>query len=156
MFLRSIHRKKDGKDHRYFNIVETHQIASHKTVLRTVLHLGEINDQQQVAWRKTRSVFDQEQHDYANLNLFPDDSEIPLDAADSAQVKISDLELRRPHLFGRSPSNLPADAVGSNCAAKTGRRLKLERLERSLGTRNQCLQRPVVRLWRFGPFGFAR
>ena len=45
MFLRSIHRKKDGKDHRYFSIVENHRTASDKTVQRTVLYLGEINDQ---------------------------------------------------------------------------------------------------------------
>jgi hypothetical protein len=51
-FLPSIHRKKDGKDHRYFSIVESHRIASDKTVQRTVLYLGEINDQQQVAWRE--------------------------------------------------------------------------------------------------------
>jgi len=44
MFLRSIHRKKDGKDHRYFSIVENHRTASDKTVQRTVLYLGEIND----------------------------------------------------------------------------------------------------------------
>ena len=43
MFLRSIHRKKDGKDHRYFSIVENQRIASGKTVQRTVLYLGEIN-----------------------------------------------------------------------------------------------------------------
>jgi len=57
MFLRSNNRKKDGKDHRYFSIVENHRIASDKTVQRTVLYLGEINDQQQAAWRKTLSVF---------------------------------------------------------------------------------------------------
>jgi hypothetical protein len=37
MFLRSIHRKKDGKDHRYFSVVENHRMASDKTVQRTVL-----------------------------------------------------------------------------------------------------------------------
>jgi transposase len=100
MFLRSIHRKKDGKDHRYFSIVENHRIASDKTVQRTVLYLGEINDQQQVAWRKTLAVFDEEQQDYANLSLFPDDREIPAEAVDSLQVKMSGLELRRPRLFG--------------------------------------------------------
>jgi hypothetical protein len=31
-------------------------------VQRTVLYLGEINDQQQAAWRKTLSVFDEQQH----------------------------------------------------------------------------------------------
>ena len=100
MFLRSIHRKKDGKDHRYFSIVENHRIASDKTVQRTVLYLGEINDQQQAAWRKTLSVFDEEQQEYANLSLFPDDREIPAEAVDSLQVKMSGLELRRPRLFG--------------------------------------------------------
>jgi transposase len=100
MFLRSNNRKKDGKDHRYFSIVENHRIASDKTVQRTVLYLGEINDQQQAAWRKTLSVFDEEQQDYANLSLFPDDREIPADAVDSLQVKVSGLELRRPRVFG--------------------------------------------------------
>ena len=75
MFLRSNSRKKDGKDHRYFSIVEDHRIASDRTVQRTVLYLGEINDQQQAAWRKTLSVFDEEQQEYANLSLFPDDRE---------------------------------------------------------------------------------
>jgi transposase len=100
MFLRSIHRKKDGKEHRYFSIVENHRIASHKTVQRTVLYLGEINDQQQAAWRKTLSVFDEQQQEYANFDLFPDDREIPADAVDSLQVKMSGLELRRPRVFG--------------------------------------------------------
>jgi transposase len=100
MFLRSIHRNKDGKDHRYFSIVENHRLASDRTVQRTVLYLGEINDQQQAAWRKTLSVFDEEQQEYANLSLFPDDREIPADAVDSLQVKVSGLELRRPRLFG--------------------------------------------------------
>ena len=100
MFLRSIHRKKDGKDHRYFSIVENRRIAPDKTVQRTVLYLGEINDQQQVAWRKTLSVFDEQEQEYANLSLFPDDREIPADAIDSLQVKLSGLELRCPRLFG--------------------------------------------------------
>ena len=100
MFLRSIHRNKDGKDHRYFSIVENHRLASDRTAQRTVLYLGEINDQQQAAWRKTLSVFDEEQQAYANLSLFPDDREIPADAVDSLQVKVSGLELRRPRLFG--------------------------------------------------------
>ncbi len=100
MFLRSIHRKKDGKDHRYFSIVENQRIASNKTVQRTVLYLGEINDQQQVTWRKTLSVFDELEQEYENLSLFPDDREIPADAVDSLQVKLSGLELRRPRLFG--------------------------------------------------------
>jgi hypothetical protein len=80
-------------------MVENQRIASGKTVQRTVLYLGEINDQQQVAWRKTLSVFDEQEQKYENLSLFPDDREIPADAVDSLQVQLSGLELR-PRLFG--------------------------------------------------------
>jgi len=100
MFLRSVHRKKDGKDHRYFSIVENRRVGAKKIVQRTVLYLGEINDQQQAAWRKTLPVFDEEQQDYTELSPFPDDREIPADAIDSLQVKLSGLQLKQPRVFG--------------------------------------------------------
>ena len=100
MFLRSTNRKKDGKEHRYFSIVENRRLPGNKTLQRTVLYLGEINDQQQAAWRKTLEVFDEDHHNYASMSLFPDDREIPADAVDSIQVKLSGLELRRPRVFG--------------------------------------------------------
>lgn len=34
------------------------------------------------------------------MSLFPDDRELPADALDSMQVKLSGLELRRPRIFG--------------------------------------------------------
>jgi transposase len=100
MFLRSTNRKKDGKDHRYFSIVENRRVLDGKTVQRTVLYLGEINDQQQAAWRKTLEVFDEEQQCYTAMSLFPDDQEVPADALDSVQVKLSGLELRHPRIYG--------------------------------------------------------
>jgi len=100
MFLRSINRKKDGKDHRYFSIVENRRLLGGKTTQRTVLYLGEINDQQQSAWRKTLEVFDENEQRYATVSLFPDDQPIPTDAVDSVQVRLSGLELRRPRVFG--------------------------------------------------------
>jgi len=100
MFLRSTNRKKDGKDHRYFSIVENRRLLGGKTTQRTVLYLGEINDQQQTAWRKTLEVFDENEQRYATVSLFPDDQPIPADAVDSLQVRLSGLELRRPRGFG--------------------------------------------------------
>ena len=100
MFLRSTNRRKDGKDHRYFSVVENQRVGAGKTVQRTVLYLGEINDAQQAAWRKTMEVFDEDQQDYRNLSLFPEDRPIPTDAVDSLQVRLSGLELRRPRPFG--------------------------------------------------------
>ena len=100
MFLRSTNRRKDGKDHRYFSVVENRRVPGGKSVQRTVLYLGEINDQQQVAWRKTLQVFDEQEQRYTALSLFPDDREIPSDAVDSVAVRLSGLELRRPRTFG--------------------------------------------------------
>jgi transposase len=100
MFLRSTPRKKDGKTHRYFSIVENRRVAGSRVVQRTVLYLGEINDQQQAAWRHTLQVFDEDEQDYRTMSLFPEDREVPVDALDSIQVKLSGLELRRPRSYG--------------------------------------------------------
>jgi transposase len=100
MFLRSTNRKKDGKSHRYFSVVENRRLPGNRTVQRTVLYLGEINDQQQAEWRKTLEVFDEQEQRYTTMSLFPDDREIPADAVDSLQVRLSGLELRRPRIFG--------------------------------------------------------
>jgi hypothetical protein len=100
MFLRSTNRHKDGKDHRYFSIVENRRLPGGKTAQRTVLYLGEINDRQQAAWRKTLEVFDEAEQRFTTMSLFPDDRELPADAIDSMQVRLSGLELRRPRVFG--------------------------------------------------------
>src|ERR1700675_2362348 len=100
MFLRSTSRKKDGKEHRYFSIVESHRLGSGKMAQRTVLYLGEVNDQQAAAWRKSLEVFDEDQQSSRTLSLFPEDREIPQDAADGLQVRLSGLELRRARAFG--------------------------------------------------------
>lgn len=100
MFLRSTSRKKDGKEHRYFSIVESHRLGSGQMAQRTVLYLGEVNDQQAAAWRKSLEVFDEDQQSSRTLSLFPEDREIPQDAADGLQVRLSGLELRRARAFG--------------------------------------------------------
>jgi len=100
MFLRSTNRKKDGKSHRYYSVVENQRVSGDKTVQRTVLYLGEINDSQQTAWRRTLEVFDEEKQQTRNLSLFPDDREVPAETLDSLQVNLAELELRRPRPFG--------------------------------------------------------
>ena len=68
-----------------------------KKLSASAFGLGEINDQQQAAGRKTLQVFDEDAQCYS---LFPDDRQIPADALDSVQVRLSGLELRRPRMFG--------------------------------------------------------
>src|SRR5437870_5421791 len=100
MFLRITNRRKDGKDHRYFSVVENRRLPGGKTAQRTVLYLGEINDRQQAAWRKTLEVFDEAEQRFTSMSLFPDDRDLPADAIDSIQVRLSGLELKRPRIFG--------------------------------------------------------
>jgi hypothetical protein len=100
MFLRSKRRCKDGKAHRYFSVVENRRVGSGRVVQRQVLFLGEINDRQQGSWRKTLEVFDEAEQRARTLNLFPEDREIPADALDGVQVKLAEMELRRPRGFG--------------------------------------------------------
>jgi hypothetical protein len=100
MFLRSNRRFKDGKEHRYFSVVENRRLRSGKVAQRRVLYLGEINDSQQAGWRKTLEVFDEAERRYTTLSLFPEDRTLPADAVDSVQVKLKEMELRRPRALG--------------------------------------------------------
>src|ERR1700692_1459078 len=100
MFLRSTNRKKEGKSTRYSSVEENQRVSGDKTIRATVLSLGEINDSQQAAWRKTLEVFDEEKQQTRNLSLFPDDREVPADTLASLQVNLAGLELRRPRPFG--------------------------------------------------------
>jgi hypothetical protein len=59
MFLRASTRKKDGKVHRYWSIVENRRLAGGRVSQRHVLYLGEINSSQERAWRKSIEVFDE-------------------------------------------------------------------------------------------------
>jgi len=100
MFLRSNKRIKDGKEHRYYTVVESRRLGSGKVAQRQVLYLGEINDSQQAAWRKTLDVFDEQQCRYRPLSLFPEDRPVPADAIDSVQVKLSQMKLERARPYG--------------------------------------------------------
>lgn len=100
MFLRATRRHKDGKEHRYFSVVENRRVSDGKVAQRQVLYLGEINDSQEAAWRKSLQVFDEVEQRYSTLSLFPDDREVPAEGIGSIQVKLAEMELRRPRAFG--------------------------------------------------------
>jgi transposase len=100
MFLRSNTRIKDGKQHRYYTVVESRRLQSGKVTQRQVLYLGEINDSQQAAWRRTLEVFDEAEQRYMPLSLFPEDRPVPADAIDSVQVKLSEMKLERARPYG--------------------------------------------------------
>ena len=100
MFLRAKVRTKNGKRHRYFSVVENRRVGQNRTAQRTVLYLGEINDSQEAIWHRTLQVFDESHQQYTTLSLFPEDRKIPAESSNSIQVKLSEMELRRPRAFG--------------------------------------------------------
>jgi hypothetical protein len=101
MFLRFNRRFKDGKEHRYWNIVENKRCAGGKVVQRQVLYLGEINDSQREAWCQSIEAFDEGSRRHRQLALFPADHEVPA-CADGygVQVRLDGMELHRPRQWG--------------------------------------------------------
>jgi len=66
-------RKKDGKEHRYWSIVENRRIGGGRVVQRPLLYLGEINDSQELAWRKSIAILEEGALQPRTLSLFPED-----------------------------------------------------------------------------------
>jgi transposase len=100
MFLRENKRRKNGKTHRYFSVVENRRVSDGGTTQRQVLYLGEINDSQQQAWRHTLEVFDEDRGQYCELSLFPDDRPLPPGDISAVSVRLDQMQLRRPRAFG--------------------------------------------------------
>jgi len=71
MFLRAKTRFKDGKEHRYWSIVENRRTQGNRIVQRQVLYLGEINDSQKAAWCKTIEVLQEGEAQGAAVSDFP-------------------------------------------------------------------------------------
>jgi hypothetical protein len=63
-----------------------------------VLYLGEINDCQREAWRKTIDVF--EDGSPKTMALFPEDRCSEIDDEQVVQIRLKDVELRRPRQWG--------------------------------------------------------
>src|SRR5215472_4971298 len=101
MFLRFNRRFKDGKEHRYWNVVENKRCGGGKVVQRQVLYLGEINDGQREAWCDLIEAFDEGSQRHRQLALFSADRAVPAFAEGyGVQVRLEAMELHRPRQWG--------------------------------------------------------
>ena len=101
MFLRSTRRRKDGKEHFYWSIVENRRCADGKVLQRPVLYLGEINDSQREAWCRVLEGFDEDAGQKRQMALFAWDRPIPEYASDCGiGVKLKEFSLHRPRQWG--------------------------------------------------------
>jgi transposase len=100
MFLRYTTRKKNGKEHRYYSLVENRRVASGRVIQRHALYLGEINDSQQEAWRKTIEIFEEGQARPRTVALFPEERIGDVADGDIVRIRLSQLSLHRPRQWG--------------------------------------------------------
>jgi hypothetical protein len=96
MFLKSTTRKKDGKEHCYWSVVENRRVSGNRVVQRHLLSLGEINDRQKAAWSEAIEVFDEEDQTTRQVALFPEHRQAPVMDCDVISIRISEIPILRP------------------------------------------------------------
>jgi hypothetical protein len=106
MFLRAKTRTKDGKTHRYWNVVENRRVGR-RIIQRDLLYLGELNDAQHAGWIRTIDALggqDAGSDSHATtrqLALFPEDRAAPAAlACEAVHVRLDQIELRHPRQWG--------------------------------------------------------
>jgi hypothetical protein len=102
MFLRHTTRKKNGKEHRYWSVVENKRLSGGRVVQRAVLYLGEINSSQERAWRKSIEVLDEGASTQPRtLALFPEERcETVVPDESVVRLRLAHLQLLRPRQWG--------------------------------------------------------
>jgi hypothetical protein len=100
MFLRMTKRKKDGKEHRYWSIVENHRISGGRVVQKHVLYLGEINDSQRDAWWRSIEILETGKKKPRKISLFPEDRKVQSNDHDVIHVHVNQMRLHRPRQWG--------------------------------------------------------
>lgn len=98
MFLRPNHRRKDGKDHTYWSLVETVRTPDGPRQ-KTLCYLGELNSSAEARWLTTVEVFNQ-QGEAQQLKLFPSHVEPPGNDPQVARVLLNRVRLERTRQFG--------------------------------------------------------
>lgn len=100
VFLKAHGRRKDGKQHRYYSLVESVRTARGPQH-RTLAYLGELNASHEAAWRKTISVLNGD-GTAQQLELFAADApELP-SGERVVQVVLDRVRWERPRDFGEA------------------------------------------------------
>jgi hypothetical protein len=100
VFLKCSQRRKNGKVHRSWSVVESRRFPGGKIAQQHVLYLGELNDSQQRAWERSLAVFDEDAGRPRQLALFPADRPVPTSDTESVQVRLDELRLENPRQWG--------------------------------------------------------
>jgi transposase len=100
MFLKRSSRRKNGKEHHYWSLVENKRVSGGRVAQRHALYLGEINSSQEAAWRKTIDVLEAGQPKARTIALFPEERAPQAKDENIVGVRLHELELHRPRQWG--------------------------------------------------------
>ena len=100
MFLRMTRRIKDGKEHRYWSIVESHRSTNGRVLQRHVLYLGEINDSQREGWWRSIEVLENGRETPRKVSLFPEDRAVESSDHEVIHVRVHQMRLERARQWG--------------------------------------------------------
>ena len=101
MYLRRTQRRKNGKEHSYWSLVESRRLTDGRVAQRHVLYLGEINDAQERAWTRSIQVFQDGDPQPQTVALFPEDRvATAVDDASIVRLRLKELSVHRPRQWG--------------------------------------------------------
>lgn len=98
MFLRATKRKKDGKIHHYWSVVENVRVGR-RVFQRRALHLGELNDSQHAEWQRAIEAID-ENGRVTQLKLFPEERAPASDDGSIVRIQMNRLSVGNMRNWG--------------------------------------------------------
>ena len=100
LFLRGIERRKDGKSHTYWSLVENRRCAGGRVVQRHVLYLGRLTAAQELSWQKTAEQFGAASSSDQSLPGLATERELQRKEAAAMAVHLKRFRIERPRQWG--------------------------------------------------------
>lgn len=100
LFLRAHERRKDGKTHKYWSLVENRRCADQRVVQRHVLYLGALTPAQELSWEKTARVFDEPASAASSLPGLATERELQAAEVAAITVHLHRFRIERPRQWG--------------------------------------------------------
>jgi len=100
LFLRAHERRKDGKVHTYWSLVENRRCGDGRVVQRQVLYLGALSPSQELSWEKTAKHFDPPPTQPESLSGLASERELLAKEAAAIAVHLDQFRIERPRQWG--------------------------------------------------------
>jgi Transposase DDE domain len=100
LFLRAHERRKDGKVHTYWSLVENRRCADGRVVQRHVLYLGALTAAQELSWEKAARQFDPLSASGPALPGLATERELQTQEAAAIGVYLKHFRIERPRQWG--------------------------------------------------------